>query len=1040
MFSGKAIVIIESNLTEGPITISASSSGLQSDQTTIYSIKNINPDSKNIKYVQLENYNGFTNSELNLPTEITVILENGTEAKKTITWNTENVNLAQAGEYQISFSLDNKTYKTLLSLKDFGSSFKVPDYFFTVSEQQLNNETELNSLLPTHVNATDGINAEFLESAWETTYRILNNNKKEVLGKLKKYPEIKFKATFISKPKGSIIDLNTNTLPTGTTVVASYASAGDQANNVLTNHPNHDRRWTNWTQNNTATTQQDTLTFTLPAKQLISAVGFNLFKDLNTNQEGPLEVLVSTSEDGNSFTEVSNQNKKTNFKAEESKEHIIRFDEVNTKFIRLTIKNREKNTNNGQKQYWVNGLLRFRTFSKTNSLLKETDNKLTKIYANGSLINGFNPDKNTYDINVESTQNWPELTFAVDSSTGAQYSVVSTEKDNKKIYTIFVYAEDGSVNKYFVNLIKEYSTIKSVDLKSYFIPVGMAQKPELTINLENDIKLDISEVSNLRIVAENNEKINHISFYNNYLLAHSLGTERIKFMFEYKEKTYESNYQDYKVIENILNPQILNVSPIILNTEINQPIDLPDKLNVRYDNEDFDRTYDILWEYPSVEFDQPGVYSINGTLASNNTDIFATINVKGLSYVNDLYLNAVTDFKPLLPTTVTGFNNFNEPMEVEVVWDSIDSLDFSHSGITHTVNGKVKNTELSIKAFITVSTKRDEFNISKQATGFDYPAAFSGFSNDRNGNRDFVGNLNDGIDNKWTDWNPSKRVNENYVGVLFARGGLIGAESFNNLTIKFGSDNASNKPKAYQIQYLKVKPTEIPSAGQLPHLFETNSILNDENAWTNVEMLNSPNMNALTPGMSEDITFRFKPVTGYAIRIKMTHQDGHGGLGILIKELTVNSPIPNVASDFTVNSIKVDNQAIENFETNKFEYELTLKQRQLPEIMFETNGSVKVSKTLNGNKLIYTVSSQDNSKVQKYTFNLYYGNKEVKSMLIEQLKEQLPKLFALDPNKNLLLYSRGQSLIREINYIVNDIFTHQNELNLVLQEVKEVLQ
>lgn len=294
-------------------------------------------------------------------------------------------------------------------------------------------------------------------------------------------------------------------------------------------------------------------------------------------------------------------------------------------------------------------------------------------------------------------------------------------------------------------------------------------------------------------------------------------------------------------------------------------------------------------------------------------------------------------FDPELPNVVNTKDNFGKELESSVIWESFNENQFNSLNEIIEITETIVNTNVKVKAKILVTNKIGDGNISRQVTGFDYPAAFAGFANDRaNNSKDRVEYLNDGIinqsTNKLSDWqadNNSPWRNNNYVGVIFANGGVLTKKQLEEIRIIFGKNSQSSAPKSYTIQYLDTMPDNLPNLNDFGHIEESDSNLKQEKLWKNVELTQFPEI--LSEDLFENI-FKFKPITAYAVRIKFSHKDGTIGKGVLIYEFTALKPIAKKPNDYEINGININNKPLKNFDKNINEY--TINVDSFPKIDF----------------------------------------------------------------------------------------------------------
>lgn len=93
-YSGKAMVIVQSNKSEGPITITASSVGLQSASKTVFSVKDTS-EKKLLGYDTLPEILTTLGQMPQLPETVTAIYSDGSRESKTVEWDAIDESLLQ---------------------------------------------------------------------------------------------------------------------------------------------------------------------------------------------------------------------------------------------------------------------------------------------------------------------------------------------------------------------------------------------------------------------------------------------------------------------------------------------------------------------------------------------------------------------------------------------------------------------------------------------------------------------------------------------------------------------------------------------------------------------------------------------------------------------------------------------------------------------------------------------------------------------------------------------------------------------------------
>ncbi|WP_406613472.1 sugar-binding domain-containing protein [Mycoplasma corogypsi] len=1035
LFSGKAIVIVQSKTNEGKIKLSASSTGLKSDSTNIFTINNIDSSLETIKYVDLDTQYSFVNEELNLPSTVKVVLNNGKFATKQVTWDITGVNTNNIGTYQASFVLENKKHQINVEIVDFASTFKVRNIHKTIHINSTNQE--ILNMLPNTIEATNGVINVVEEVIWNEQIETKNNHK-IITGHLRKHPPIKFEAIFALKDNIDYIVFENNlfTSENIANISSSYQQGNDQAANVITATPNVNRRWTTWKPGNNSNAKENYLTFELHKQHKIGALALNLYVDRNTGNNGPEQIIIEYSNDNNNFIKVSNQSNVSDFAANDiNKTFIVNFDPINAKYIRVKAISRTK-TNN---QYWVTGFTRIQAYESKNSFVLQNNANLQAIKYNNKLLPDFDPNKTVYNLNIPYSQEWPDLTFETDKANNVNVEVVEISNCLSKTYLVNAIGEDGKVKNYTVNIQKTVDKVKSQTLDLSYLPVGQAQKAKLTIKLEDDTFLDISKVENLKFYDENGQNPTLFSYENDYILAQTAGSEKVYAEFKYKNQIYKTNVVTLNILESLSEKLITSTEVIKLETMINQTATLPNTISINYEGERFARKERVLWSKSTHSFNEPGVYEVEGFIERTNQKVFASILVSKLQYTETVYTTSVQGFLPELPQWVLTYDNFGNQKVINVVWEKLNNSQFSRLNQVVKITGKLVGLDQEVEANVLVVPKLEDENVSRAVTGFEYPAIFAGYSSETQNENNRISNLNDGIinpNNKWSDLKQNNLQRQNYIGAIFAKGGVLTSKQIDQLQIIFGHDTNSSAPKTYTIQYLDTKPTDLPDFANLGNINNTNSNLKNNSLWKNVSIISQPS--TLSDDIQTPNIFKFKPVNAYAIRILMTHKDGSTGDGIIVHEFSVFSPVASIPTEYDIDMVKVNGLSFNEFDKNIHEYNLNTN--SMPVIEFVTTKNPIIRIEYLEDRIIYILQSLNKSNISKYTFKLKTNDKNLLGEEVVSLRSDLiAKLSTISIKNGLFNYLKSQVLIEKINFYLKNIFSKREKFAEISSEVEKIL-
>ncbi|MBU4692928.1 hypothetical protein KQ876_01740 [Mycoplasma sp. CSL7491-lung] len=531
--------------------------------------------------------------------------------------------------------------------------------------------------------------------------------------------------------------------------------------------------------------------------------------------------------------------------------------------------------------------------------VKSNNNTVEMVYIGTKLLDNFDNDTKEYTLESEYKNGYPLIeVIPTDKNAKVEQLIVDIDEFNRE-YIILVTAQDGSVNifkyKYHLNL-NDY-TEAYLDV----LPIieGRGRYAKIELRLSNGSIITQDQLSNIQIKTLDPEDNKYFSSKSNEIYA-SIAKNNIPVYaeFTYKGQKVRTQTTNLMILKSKESSNIDSYSSFNLTVQRGQEISLPNYIEKMYQGDKFPRRQIVEWDnIPNT--DQMGVYLITGTIVETQEPVYATVSIYDYVKVEEITLNTIKGFEPYqLPDIVLVTDNLGNKVTKTVTWDKFTQSNLESSedySIFGTIDG-VEDLKAKLNINVVPEKEGDYLNISKQVTGFDYPAAIASFTNDIDPtSQDRIEKINDGIveprnntSNKWSDWQRNSTRTSDWVGTIFARGGIIGPEMFDQLQVWFGEDGGAKAPTNYKIQVFDQPITNLPNANGLSHISGSNSNLADDSLWKDVELKESP---TITPNNAAGTIFNFaKPVKGYALRIKMDIVRGKQGL--LVYEFQVNRKIP----------------------------------------------------------------------------------------------------------------------------------------------------
>ncbi|QGZ97577.1 DUF4982 domain-containing protein [Mycoplasma sp. NEAQ87857] len=1042
LFNGKAIVIVKSNKNQGVITLKAKSENLIDGSASVYAIKDVEPNNNQVIHLLTNNVLIKQSETLMLPKTVKAITKAGTIIQKQVVWDTSNVQTTIPGKYYATTEVDGTVFKIQVDVINFVSTYKPIDYFDVVGVGY-----DLNTYLPTKID----LDSKYGHLTEDVTWDIADHSTDqvgllEINGHLTKYPQVATKAYIKVKALTRTIDPNKQYIsPSTAEANASFKQGGDLPKYVIDGAVDASKRWTNWVSGNKGNARETTFDITLNQAQDIKALGIHLFGDGNTHTNGPESIIIQYSNDGTTYMDVSNQSNTNNFPDAKnvSKEHLMSFDAINTKYLRLKITARAKNSD-----FWVVGLVEVKAYGESDLLIKDTSNQLASIVINNQPISSFDANLTDYSTTISYSQAFPVVQFNLPENSSAHVSVVEFDLDNlTKAYKATVIAENQTKKVYTLKVVKELDKVTSFNITVPNLAVGLKGKIELDARLEDGSKLDPSKMENLTFVDANPLVNSLYTIDNNYLLAQGAGSSSLYATFEYKGQSYRSNISNINIINAIRSNEIQSFTSPNYETFVNETINIDSFLLARYKNEQFDRKLAITWEQaiPS-RFSNAGLYTYKGIINSLNQEIYLTIVVKDYVSVDAIAATTAIGLEPYnVPTQVTVYDSDGTSYVKDVVWDEFTTEELTTEG-SKVHYGTINGTNLKAILNLRVATSTQNQDITRQVTGFDYPAAIASFTNDKDAaSTDRINKVNDGIvqkdNNKWSNWQRSKRASD-WVGLVFARGGVLTKEHIDSVSIFFGGDSGTSSPKTYTIEYFDEPITLLPSLENLGYIDQSESNLKDNSKWHEVTYINKPE--SLTDDGTIN-TIKFNPVKAYAIRIKMTPKDNKNGM--IITEMRVDRPIVNANTDYTISQVSVNDTPLAEFDTNTYDYTINLNGTTTPKVDFTVTNNAIVKQNLVDDTLVVKVAAENSQAIKTYNFKLIpttpviENYKELRAHLIEQLDKvvfsngvakytqaQMLKVQAKESLKDILSLNKTKvdGLITQIKTLMGESYIEFN--------------
>lgn len=1038
VFNGKAIVIVQSTTAEGKFTLTAQGDDLNDHSVNVYTADSIGGEGI-LGYDDV-----YVTSDVGiapvLPETVIAVLESGEIKEVSVSWNDIDEALyAKGGNFIVQGNVENSDIKVRA--------------FVNIREV----DKVLNAYVATALNTLPKLPSDL-------TLVYTNGNEVQVPVVWDAMSVDQFKVKGIVKVNGTVTHLGNEypviahvsvleaeKLPQNIAVAkipgafpkvsATYTPSGsDKISNINDGVIAFGNRWTNWTSSGNAAKETEMVTIEFEKAEMIQSLGLHIFTDGLT--KAPREILVSTSLDGITYTPVVNQSKSTGFVVTSvDPENAIDFDDVEAKFVRLTLKAQPNGSN-----FSPVGLSELKVYGEVLKLNPDSEAVLNSL-SFGDKVIALENDRYQYSLDVEFEERDLELKALAKDGVGIEY--INPSKDNKYMGKVIVTSQDGTNRKtYSVKIRVMDPKLESVKLT--LSSNSGKQDSEITYSVEGILQDGSTAQSGYVKYEWFMTPAKGIKVSENVLQLYEVGVYDLKVVATYFGQTLESNTITVNVEKNEAVKTITKVLDTTVSTSLNKKPELPSTVEVEFD-QGFNRDLKVTWnEINKEDYAKYGMFEVLGTVEGTDIKAKASVIVEGIVSVEKFSTATPLNKMPKLPETAKAYKSDNSVDSYVIHWDELDVESLQSEG-NFTLEGTLEgtNTQTSITIRVSADTKDGE-NIAKMWTGSDLPAGIASYTNDGSDSSDRINLINDTVisynsspANRWTNWTRTGRAGD-WVGILFADAGTMSKRYVDNFNIGFFKDSGTDKPDTYTIEYFS--PEEAPALpSNFGHILrETDNALNNDANWKPVTNMKSSDlvhntMNKMT----------FDGVDTFAIRIKMNS----GAIkGLAVTEVEVYDRIVSLHNDFEA-QIKVNGVLDETINLNEKENTLKLRTHGLPEIEVVSSNnasSTQILDVLDHKTIKILVKSEDGLKSLETTIRLDYTVADALQKLekvMEEAKAIDAKVFTDESilelkealNSAQAVYLNEVSTLEEINNSTSALQMAINALVKIDQEKVEAL-
>lgn len=972
-FSGKALAILQSSNEAGPITIKATSKGLETDVEAVYSVNSMEESKDKIVGFEPINITLDRGEKPILPNEVEAIYGDNSTKNLKVYWNDlDGENFDKIGNIKILGNVEGCEIKVeaLITIRDI-IGIKPYSTVTKIGEKPI---------LPKEVWAiySDGDEVS-KEVIWEEIntedYNKVGNFK--ILGKVKGLEEFNAEARIRVTDELDRENIALSTNESKGKAFASQTGSGDQVNHlndgVISYSNNPKNRWTNW-----PATGNEWIGVEWIEKQSINNISLYTFADSGCEKPSSIDVEYY---DGISWNRVSNMTMSPSNLINNGK-HDILFDTIETNKIRINME-ATKGKSLASTEIEIYGEI----------LRKNDEAKLESILINNNPIEDFSSEKTEYIIDLEYGSEIPNIsTRNLDNSTeviipptelpGKGKVIVTSESGNNTMeYTLNFRVLDPGLDK--INISLESNNLLEDDL--------------MPINIESYLK-DGNLIDNNNIEFEyfiSDKSV--IDIRNNDVAAIGEGESELYVEGEYNGEKISSNKLLINVEKSLVNKILLSLTPVNVITEKGVKPELPKTVLAEY-NIGLPRYKEVIWdEIDKDNYKNIGRFYVYGTVEGTSIRAMAQIEVKGVLSVENFSMVTLLGEKPELPSKIKVYYSDKSTVEKEVFWEEISEEKYNSVG-DFEVKGKVKGISEDARIKVRVSDEYEEgLNISRFQNGYDYPrtaASYSNeppydqWSNDRLAhiNNDII-SFNDSPHDRWTNW---KRQSEpdGWISVQFGRTGPE-EHYVDEMKVHYFTDEGISLPHTAKVQY------------------------KENGQWINVEnqiVENGENSNTKI--------YKFKKIKTSEIRLFMVAIPGKS-LGIT--EVQVFKKDVVKSSSNTLSEIRIGDKVLDEFNSETFNYIVNLQAgEEIPKISAksENNSSITILQAKNNNNTAKIIVTAEDG-VSK---NIY----EIKFISEEQAVSKQELTNKIKEANNLL----NENFTNESKKILKDAIEYASSINL----------
>ena len=936
-YSGKAMVIVQSTEQEGSFTLTASSGGLESARTTVFTVKD-SEDKKLAGYETLPDIKTERGVLPELPEKVTAVYSDGTTEEKAVIWDEiDEDQLSTPGIFVLEGIVDgtDDVVKVRIIVTD------------VVGIRDTTVVTQIGVIpeLPEEVTAVYNTGLEKQAAVtWETVSEDMVREEGTVAIEgtveglsCKAKANIRVAAGETTFSKDIAQRSGTYPIPTASFEQANGNDPVEAVNNgkVYYTAGPAGERWIPWGHGE----QNEWLQLEFEEEHYIGKVGLDFWTNPTDTAMGTADrITVEYSLDGTTWTPVENQSISVKDEFVTDAENVIEFTPVNARFIRW---------NFYSEAGLAQGISEVHVYEGETELPVSSDASLKDLRINGVTVEGFSPEQYYYTAELDYEDEVPEVT-----AQGADHASVFVVQalDGDSAALISSVAEDGVTRRdYTVQFTRALPKLKEASISM--------ENTELTQDDVKDIQIEA--------VLQDGTVLSDDLIQVEYVLGNPEIAE-IHLEITIKENTEESVITGYEEVHVTTEKGVVPVLPATIRATFKEG--LPKNVPV---------VWETVTEEQCMEY---GEFVVKGTVEGQELHPEAVVLVKGVTGVQQFSTAVPVGTVPQLSDRARLYYSDGTTEEAQVQWEPHPQELFMEDGKIVTVKGTAQEqgTDNSYETQTTIRVTSDTYKGDKftgYKNGFYWPLGIASFTNRAGSSGDSPSELNDNIvsrvpeeNNRWTNWSDSWRESD-WAGIIF---GLeeVTYKFIDHLEVDFYTDHGASIPEEFEVQYYTGEYFNTPPS-------DPGQVTEDHPAGQDANWKSVNNLKIIEgPSAEETTVLTFDPIETCAIRIVMQAEEGKC---LAITEMASYEKLAEKSDLAELENIFINGEPIEGFDKDIEEYTVTTP--DMPEITAEAseNGAVTVIMPDKfGGKAEIIVTAEDGIQTKSYYVKIEQGEEQEK--------------------------------------------------------------